>query len=199
MDVSIFQKDCDYVYSVAEKDSYPKSILPEVAFLGKSNVGKSSLINLLVNRKNLVRVSNQPGSTIKLNYFNLGGKLMMVDLPGYGYAKRSKDLANKLSHLVENYLQRKQNIKKIVFIIDARRGIKKEDHDLLTFFNKLGLNLLLVLNKIDKLSIAESDDLNNFLKERYVKDLLYAENVLNVSCFKKDGIRDLKKQIVYNL
>jgi len=198
MKADLFQKECNFFYSVDEKGKYPKSNLPEVAFLGRSNVGKSSLINSLVNRKNLVRTSNSPGSTIKINYFKLGDKLMLVDLPGHGYAKRAKHLVENLSELIEEYLAKKENLKKLVFIIDARRGINQEDEMLLDFFKGVDTSMLLVFNKVDKLKKSELQNLDDST-DGILNKYDFIENIVMTSCFKGLGIRKLKEKIIQNI
>jgi len=198
MKADLFQKECNFFYSVDEKGKYPKSNLPEIAFLGRSNVGKSSLINSLVNRKNLVRTSNSPGSTIKINYFKLGDKLMLVDLPGHGYAKRAKHLVENLSELIEEYLAKKENLKKLVFIIDARRGVNQEDEMLLNFFKKIGISMLLVFNKVDKLKKLELQNLNDSM-DGIINKFDFIENIVSTSCLKRSGIRKLKEKIIQNI
>ncbi|MBY0581244.1 MAG: ribosome biogenesis GTP-binding protein YihA/YsxC [Rickettsiales bacterium] len=198
MKADLFQRECIFFYSVNEKGKYPKSNLPEIAFLGRSNVGKSSLINSLVNRKNLVRTSNSPGSTIKINYFKLGDKLMLVDLPGHGYAKRAKHVVENLSDLIEDYLLRKENLKKLVFIIDSRRGIDREDEMLLNFFKNIGTSMLLVFNKIDKLKKLELQDLNDSV-DRMINNFDFIEGAMFTSCLKGFGIKKLKEKIIQNI
>jgi GTP-binding protein len=198
MKAELFRKNCEFFCSVTEIGKHPKTNLPEVAFLGRSNVGKSSLINALVNRKNLVRTSNTPGSTIKINYFNLGEKLVLVDLPGHGYAKRPKSLVENLSNLIEDYLKNRVTLKKLIFITDARRNIKNEDEVLLDFFRSIGISVLLVVNKIDKLNKLEIEKLDVDIKESLDK-FQFIESVVNVSCTKGYGIKNLREQIVANM
>ena len=198
MKLDLFQKECKFFYSVDEQGKHPKSHLPEIAFLGRSNVGKSSLINTLVNRKNLVRTSNTPGSTIKINYFNLADKITLVDLPGHGYTKRSKELVNKLSYLIGDYVSNRENLKILILIIDSRRGIKKEDELLLKFFQSKSINILLILNKIDKLKKSEFEFLVHSTKN-ILKLLNMSADIITISCTKKIGIKNLKQKIIHNI
>ncbi|MSO14057.1 ribosome biogenesis GTP-binding protein YihA/YsxC [Rickettsiales endosymbiont of Trichoplax sp. H2] len=198
MNSNLFQRECKFFYSVDEQGKHPKSHLPEIAFLGRSNVGKSSLINTLVNRKNLVRTSKTPGSTIKINYFNLADKITLVDLPGHGYTKRSKELVNKLSYLIEGYISNRENLKMIVLIIDSRRGIKKEDELLLNFLQSKRINILLVLNKIDKLKKSECEFIMSSTKN-ILKILDISTEIIAVSCTKKTGIQNLKQKIIHSI
>ncbi|WPX96832.1 ribosome biogenesis GTP-binding protein YihA/YsxC [Candidatus Bandiella euplotis] len=198
MKADLFQKDCEFFYSVTDIGKHPKTNLPEIAFLGRSNVGKSSVINALVNRKKLVRTSNTPGSTIKINYFKLAERLMLVDLPGHGYAKRAKHLVEDLGHLIKDYLINRANLKKLIFITDARRGIKTEDEVLLDFLNNIGISVILVVNKIDKLNKTEITKLDIEIQHNLNK-FKFIESMVNVSCTKGYGIKKLRECIVSNI
>src|SRR3954471_20592776 len=123
----LFAGPCDFFWGTGSIHSLPPQSLPEVAFVGRSNVGKSSLINALTGRKTLARVSQTPGRTRQINFFNLGGKLMLVDLPGYGYAKASKELAMEWQTLIFAYLSGRATLSRALLLIDARRGMMASD------------------------------------------------------------------------
>ena len=134
----------------------PPESLPEIAFAGRSNVGKSSLVNALTGRRMLARTSNTPGRTRQLNFFDLGGALMLVDLPGYGYAEASKTAVKRWTGLVRRYLQtRATPAPASACLIDARHGIKETDRPLLHMLDQSGVAYQIVLTKIDKLGPAE--------------------------------------------
>src|SRR5690348_14321987 len=118
----LFAGPCDFFWGTGDINSLPPQSLPEVAFVGRSNVGKSSLINALTGRKTLARVSQTPGRTRELNFFNLGKTLILVDLPGYGYAKASKELAAEWQRLIFAYLSGRASLKRVLLLIDSRRG-----------------------------------------------------------------------------
>src|SRR6201996_4700025 len=118
----LFAGPCDFIWGAASVDNLPPATLPEVAFVGRSNAGKSSLLNALTGRKTLARVSNTPGRTRQINFFNLGGKLVLADLPGYGYARASKSLADEWQNLIFAYLRGRANLCRVAVLIDARRG-----------------------------------------------------------------------------
>ncbi len=116
----LFAQACDFVMGAAQEAQLPAPALPEIAFAGRSNVGKSSLINALTGRKTLARTSNTPGRTREVNFFNLADKLMLVDLPGYGYARASKTEIARWNRLIEDYLKGRVNLQRVFLLIDAR-------------------------------------------------------------------------------
>ena len=145
----------EFVKSATKPSEYPPGNLPEIAFAGKSNVGKSSLINTLVNRKNLAKTSSQPGRTQTINFFRVNEKISFVDLPGYGYAKVPIRIREKWKPMVESYLQTREGIRLVILILDARRGASPQDLDLLDWLEYHGISCLIVLTKADKLSPIE--------------------------------------------
>ncbi|HWU26479.1 MAG TPA: ribosome biogenesis GTP-binding protein YihA/YsxC [Rhizomicrobium sp.] len=154
----LFSGACEFVAGAANETAIPPPVLPEVAFAGRSNVGKSSLINALTGRKSLARVSHTPGRTRQINFFELGNSLMLVDLPGYGYAQASKALTAEWQHLIFNYLRGRPNLKRVVLLADSRRGLMEVDHQAMTLLDKAAVSYLVVLTKTDKLSAAEHAD-----------------------------------------
>lgn len=147
-------KEVDFVTSATEPGEYPPPNLPEVAFGGRSNVGKSSLINTLVGRKDLVRVSKRPGRTRTINFYDVNGELYLVDLPGYGYAKVSKSERFGWGEMIESYLSVRRNLRAIVCIMDLRRGIEPDDTQLIEAAPHFGLHPIMVLTKADKLGTS---------------------------------------------
>ena len=157
----------EFVKSATKPSEYPPGSFPEVAFAGKSNVGKSSLINTLVNRKGLAKTSASPGRTQLINFFQVNGKLSFVDLPGYGFAKVPMEVRKNWKPMVESYLQTRKEICLVVMILDGRRGPSADDLALLDWLDYHKIRSLIVLTKADKLNqldrarqkkaIAESD------------------------------------------
>lgn len=149
--------DAAFLKSAFQESHYPPPDKTEVAFAGRSNVGKSSLLNILVNRKNLARTSSTPGRTQALNFFLVDDRFYFVDLPGYGYARVSLEVKKSWRGMVETYLGNRPNLKAVVVIVDIRRDLEEEDRQLIEWLEQEGQNVILVLTKIDKLTRSERD------------------------------------------
>jgi GTP-binding protein len=152
----LFAGPCDFFWGTGDIDSLPPQTKPEIAFVGRSNVGKSSLINALTGRKTLARVSHTPGRTREINFFNLSGKLILADLPGYGYAKASKTLAAEWQRLIFAYLSGRASLSRVVLLIDSRRGVMEIDRAVMELLDRTAVSYGLVLTKIDELKPAEA-------------------------------------------
>ena len=139
----------------AEIDGIPPGVLPEIAFAGRSNAGKSSLLNALTTRGSLARVSNTPGRTRQINFFRLGNAAMLADLPGYGWARVSKVEAASWNELIFAYLQGRANLRRVMLLIDSRRGIMKNDVEVMGLLDRAAVSYQLVLTKADKTRPAE--------------------------------------------
>src|SRR5438046_810925 len=150
----LFARDCRFIAGAAEADACPPETLPEIAFLGRSNVGKSSLVNALTGRRMLARTSNTPGRTRQINFFALDNRLMLVDLPGYGYAAASKSAVAAWTRLVQHYLRGRASLRRVCLLIDSRHGIKEPDRPVMQLCDTSGLSYQVVLTKIDKLTPA---------------------------------------------
>lgn len=146
----LFARPCQFVYAVATLDRLPPPGLPEVAMLGRSNVGKSSLINALTGRNDLARVSNTPGRTQQLNFFDLAGRLLLVDMPGYGHAEAPKSEIARWTALIRQYLRGRVPLKRLVLLVDARHGLKPIDHEQITELDRAAVACQIVLTKADK-------------------------------------------------
>lgn len=155
----LFAQECNFVAGAATRDRLPDLALPEIAFAGRSNVGKSSLINALTNRKTLARVSHTPGRTQQINFFSLGNRLLLVDLPGYGYAKVSKSAIASWSELINDYLKGRKNLQRICLLIDSRRGIRPTDIEIMKLLDSIAVCYQLVLTKVDKCKMEETKQL----------------------------------------
>jgi GTP-binding protein len=145
-------KSAEFVTSAVKKSQYPPEALPEIAFAGRSNVGKSSLINTLVNRKHLVKTSSTPGRTQLINFFDINKNLTFVDLPGYGYARVPAAVRKKWGPMIETYLSTRQTLKGVVIIMDIRRLPREEEQNLIHWLAHYSIASILVLTKTDKLS-----------------------------------------------
>jgi GTP-binding protein len=151
----LFAKECGFATGTSTLDRLPEARLPEVAFAGRSNVGKSSLINALTGRNTLARTSNTPGRTQQINFFDLGERLTLVDLPGYGFAKAPLDHIAKWNHLVNTYLKGRTVLQRTCVLIDSRHGIKDVDREVMTMLDKAAVIYQIVLTKIDKIKASE--------------------------------------------
>ncbi len=145
-------KSAEFVKSAVKPSHYPSEVLPEIAFAGRSNVGKSSLINTLLNRKRLVKTSSTPGRTQLINFFNINNTFSFVDLPGYGYAKVPDSVKKTWGPMVETYLSTRKTLKGVVLILDIRRIPGIEDFNLIDWLNYYHIPVILALTKTDKLS-----------------------------------------------
>lgn len=152
--------------SAGTPGQFVRAPMPQIAFSGRSNVGKSSLINTLLNRKSMARVSSAPGKTITVNFYDVDKKLLLVDLPGYGYAKRTKEDQIKWSNLVDGYFTKNPNIdllRLVVQLVDSRIGLTKDDRDMVEYLNQAELPYIIVATKTDKLNKTEREKAVNTL------------------------------------
>ena len=145
----------EFIKSATAPPHYPEGVFPEVAFVGRSNVGKSSLINVLVRRKNLAKTSNTPGRTQLINFFLINQHYVFVDLPGYGFARVPEAVRRTWGPMVETYLKERPNLRLVILIMDIRRDPTAHDMELLRWFNHYRIEVLLVLTKTDKLSKSQ--------------------------------------------
>ncbi len=150
----LFSQECDFLISVADTRQLPAFELTEVAFAGRSNVGKSSLMNALTGRKALARTSNTPGRTRLLNFFDLGGRLILVDLPGYGYARASKTDIARWTKLTRSYLKGRVQLRRVCLLIDSRHGLKASDRQVMDELDAAAVSYQVVLTKADKMKPA---------------------------------------------
>ncbi len=148
----LFALPCLFVIGAARIDQAPDGALTEVGFGGRSNVGKSSLVNALTGRRTLAKTSNTPGRTQQLNFFDLGERLMLADLPGYGYAKAPKSTVERWTRLVNLYLRGRVSLRRVLLLIDARHGIKDVDRRVMSMLDKAAVSYQVILTKCDKLN-----------------------------------------------
>jgi len=145
----LFAQECRFFYAAQRLDQLPDVGLPEVAFAGRSNVGKSSLINALTGRRALARASNTPGRTRQLNFFDLGGRLTLVDMPGYGYAQAAKEIKADWQGLMFEYLRGRPTLQRVVLLLDSRIELKESDHAVMDLLDQAAVTYQLVLTKAD--------------------------------------------------
>lgn len=196
MSIDLFKKSCEFVAGASHLGALPPPSLPEVAFIGRSNVGKSSLINAVTGRKSLARTSNTPGRTQQLNFFNLDGRMFLVDLPGYGYAKVSKEKVRKWTELIKTYLQGRVPLRRVFLLIDSRHGLKDSDIEMMDMLDKAAVIYQLVLTKTDKITAAELEAVLEATQKATKKHPACFDTLLCTSSEKKAGIIDLQRTIV---
>ncbi|MEZ2130871.1 MULTISPECIES: ribosome biogenesis GTP-binding protein YihA/YsxC [unclassified Sinorhizobium] len=203
-DKPLFGQPWIFIRGVPSMKFLPPEGPPEVAFAGRSNVGKSSLINALVGQKGLARTSNTPGRTQELNYFVPDGysgegndlpPMALVDMPGYGYAQAPKDQVDAWTKLVFDYLRGRATLKRVYVLIDARHGIKKNDEDVLTLLDKAAVSYQIVLTKTDKIKSAGLPKLLADTAEKIRKRPAAYPGVLATSSEKSEGLDDLRAAI----
>jgi GTP-binding protein len=188
----LFAGDCVFIAGAANFETLPASRLPEVAFAGRSNVGKSSLINALTGRKTLARVSNTPGRTRQINLFRLGGKLTLADLPGYGYAKVSKAESAAWNDLILAYLRNRPALRRVLLLIDARRGVMDVDADVMKLMDSAAVSYQLVLTKADALKPGELSEAEAAVREAAAKRAAAHPEIMVTSADAGQGIAELR-------
>lgn len=151
----LFARECEFVWAAERLDNLPPPEFPEVAFAGRSNVGKSSLINALTGRNALARTSNTPGRTQQLNFFRLHNRLMLVDMPGYGYAKAPKEQILRWTELISTFLKGRAELRRVCLLIDSRHGVKESDLEMMAMLDAAAVNYQVILTKADKPKSAE--------------------------------------------
>ena len=172
--------------AIAVKASqYPEDTMAEIAFAGRSNVGKSSLLNLLTGRKSLARVSGSPGKTRTINFYKINGDFRIVDLPGYGYAKVSKQMSREWGPMMEEYLQKRQDLKKVVQLVDIRHAPSAQDIQMYQYLRHYGLDGIVVATKADKVSHNEAQKCISVIRKAL--DLSADDKVIPASALKRTG------------
>ena len=188
----LFAGPCDFMLGVAALSQLPDASLPEIAFAGRSNVGKSSLLNALTNRKTLAKTSNTPGRTQQLNYFNLGEKLYIVDMPGYGYAKVSKEQRDEWTKLIFDYLRGRATLRCVFILVDSRHGLKDSDIMLMEMLDEAAVTYRIILPKTDKTKKAELEKTLSKTLETIKKHAAAYPAIHATSSVKGSGMAELK-------
>ena len=194
---ALFKEPCSFVKGVVSIDGLPKDGRPEVAFAGRSNVGKSSLINALVGRTSLARVSVTPGRTRELNFFTLGkdAPLYLVDMPGYGYARAAKSEIKGWTRLIGDYLKGRRELKRVFLLIDARHGIKPNDTETMKLLDEAAVSYQAVLTKADKPKASELQAIQAKVASELAKHQAAYPQILTTSARKGSGIPELRAAI----
>ncbi len=188
----LFAQSCTFVLGCVSLAQLPDGQLPEVAFAGRSNVGKSSLINAVVGHKGLARTSNTPGRTREINFFDLGNRLMLADLPGYGYARVSKSQVKQWTGLVDSYLKGRVDLRRTCVLIDSRHGLKVSDHAVMTMLDKAAQPYQVVLTKCDKVKPGPLAELVKKITADLAKHPAAHPQVIETSSRKGEGIAELR-------
>ena len=191
-------KDSSYAISAVREDQYPTDNLPEIALSGRSNVGKSSLINTLLNRKNLARTSAQPGKTQTLNFYLVNHAFYLVDVPGYGYAKVSQKKREQFGNMIQNYLETRANLQGLIILVDGRHEPTKNDVAMYNYALYLNIPILVVCTKIDKVKKSQQNQVLTMLKRKF--DLNHNNvDVLTFSSVQKLHVQEVWQWIEQNL
>ncbi len=185
--------DAKLLTTAVKPEQYPDTLVPEIAFAGRSNVGKSSLINCLTNRNKLARTSSTPGKTATINFYDIAGQYRLVDLPGYGYAKVSKDEQVRWAKMIETYLSNRFNLVQIIQLVDARHKPTQDDITMLNWIRHFGYTPVVIATKLDKLKKSQVDENLTVIYEMLELD----DNsiLLPFSAEKKTGRQDLAEFI----
>jgi len=191
----LFARDVTFMLSAVSLETLPSASLPEICFAGRSNVGKSSLINALTNRKDMARASNTPGRTRELNYFNIDNRLRIVDLPGYGYARASKTDIARWTQLTRRFLRGRAPLRRVFLLIDSRHGVKDSDIDVMAMLDEAAVTYQLILTKVDKLKKGKLGEMETKTAKVIAKRPAAFPQIIATSSVKKDGLDVLKAEI----
>ena len=191
----LFAQECVFVSGAANYDGVPEADLPEIAFVGRSNVGKSSLINALAGRKTLARTSNTPGRTQQINFFRLQDALMLADLPGYGYAKASKTEIKRWTRLIFDYLRGRPSLRRVCLLIDARHGLKDKDIEVMKDLDEAAVSYQIVLTKCDKVKPGALMRLTDSTSSRIAKHVAAHPTIIRTSSLRNEGIEALRAEL----
>lgn len=192
----LFARDITFLRGVAKLDQLPDFGLPEIAFAGRSNVGKSSLINALCGRSTVARTSNTPGRTQELNFFDVAGRLVMVDMPGFGFASAPKDKVDAWTRLVRGYLKGRPTLRRCFLLVDSRHGLKDNDREMMAMLDKAAVVYQIVLTKTDKLKAAEIEAVRARTADEMVKHVAAHPTLILTSSEKGAGIPELRVEIL---
>lgn len=190
-----FRLPCEFVAGAATVESLPEFSAPEIAFIGRSNVGKSSLVNALVGQNKLAKTSQNPGHTKQLNFFSIAGRLTLVDMPGYGYAKVSKTRKSEWDNLIASYLCGRPTLKRACLLIDSRRGVMPHDDEFMDMLDDAAVNYQIILTKIDTLSKSEASEILQTVANALKSHVAAHPRLIATSSQDKRGIEELQEEL----
>ncbi len=191
----LFAQACTFAAGATSISALPTPLFDEVAFAGRSNVGKSSLINALTGQKSVARVSNTPGRTQQLNFFTLGNRATLVDMPGHGYAKVSKQRVKGWTRLAESYVKGRATLRRVFLLADSKVGLMESDRHLMGLMDKAGLSYQIILTKCDRLKAADLDSIEEKLKAELAKRPACHPDIVRTSARDGTGIAELRERI----
>jgi len=192
----LFAQKCEFKIGATKAEHLPNSPFPEFAFIGRSNVGKSSLLNALLNRRNLARASQAPGRTRQINFFLLAEKIFLVDLPGYGYARAPKHEIRGWNALMKAYLHDRSQLQRLFLLVDARHGLKPSDIEMIEFLSSCAVIVQVVLTKVDKINRLERLSVVAATEEKIAGYSICHEKVISCSSATKEGIEEAQLSIL---
>jgi GTP-binding protein len=193
----LFAAECKFFWAAAGLDNLPPQDLPEIAFLGRSNVGKSSLINALTGQNALARTSHTPGRTQQLNFFSLGGRLTIVDMPGYGYAEAPKHEIRRWTAAIDAYLKGRSTLMRLCLLVDSRHGVKPNDVEMMERLDRAAVAYQIVLTKCDKLGRGAREERIAETAELVRRRPAAHPEILPTSAETGEGIPDLRASVAH--
>ncbi len=191
----LFCGPCEFMLGVVAIDGLPPEGAPEIAFAGRSNVGKSSLLNALTDRKGLARASTTPGRTQEINFFNLAGALRLVDLPGFGYARAARKDAKRWAGLTRSYLKGRTSLRRVCLLVDSRHGLKDIDAEVMKLLDQAAVNYQIVLTKIDKVKPTEAEAVAAAIAAAIARRPAAHPAIIRTSASTGEGLAELRAEL----
>jgi len=191
----LFAQECQFLRGVQTLTDLIEFSQPEVSFIGRSNVGKSSLLNALTGRTTLARTSHTPGRTQQLNFFSLGNRLILVDMPGYGYAQASKKSIAQWNELIHLYFQGRPTLERVYLLIDGRHGLKNNDLEMMELLDTTAVSYRVVVTKVDKISSSQREEIKGNLENKIKGHAAAFPKICLTSSEAKEGIAELRADI----